>query len=68
MKQTTSHGNKFICTPNVPFYLDYDEGGKSLKSLYAFNPQPDKLTDARRHSCWVCRAICGRSGCRRATA
>lgn len=48
MKQTTSHGNKFICTPNVPFYLDYDEGGKSLKSLYAFNPQPDKLTDAEK--------------------
>ena len=48
MKQTTSHGNKFICTPNVPFYLDYDEGGKSLINLYAFNPQPDNLTTAEK--------------------
>lgn len=48
MKQTTSHGNKFICTPNSPFYLDCDEDSKTMGNIYRFNPQPDYLTEKEK--------------------
>ena len=37
-KQTTSHGNRLICTPNAQFYLDYQEDANSIANIYAFDP------------------------------
>ena len=43
-KETTSHGNNLICTPNGEFYLDYDEDGKSIGKIYNFNTELDGLS------------------------
>ncbi len=37
-KQTTSHGNALICTPNSEFYIDYQEDKNSILKIYAFDP------------------------------
>lgn len=37
-KQTTSHGNRLICTPNGQFYLDYQEDKNSVPNIYNFDP------------------------------
>ncbi len=37
-KQTTSHGNALICTPNSEFYIDYQEDKNSIPKIYAFDP------------------------------
>lgn len=37
-KETVSHGNCLICTPNSQFYLDYQEDSKSIPAIYAFDP------------------------------
>ena len=37
-KQTTGHGNPLICTPNEPFYLDYEEQAATIPNLYKYDP------------------------------
>ena len=48
MKKTTSHGNNIILTPNSPFYLDYDEGKKTLAEIYDYDAQPTNLNAAEQ--------------------
>ena len=37
-KQTTSHGNALICSPNSEFYIDYQEDRNSIPAIYRFDP------------------------------
>ena len=47
-KQTTSHGNRLICTPNVEFYIDYEEDQNSIPKIYAFDPLGGGLTETEK--------------------
>ena len=46
-KQTVSHGNQLIHTPNSLFYLDNEEDRNSIPSIYAFDPVKD-MTEAEQ--------------------
>ena len=48
LEDGTRNGNHVICTPNAPFYLDYEEDPKTLGEIYHFNPTPATLTEQQR--------------------
>lgn len=58
-KQTTSHGNALICTPNSEFYIDYQEDKNSIPAIYRFdpykglNPQEQKLVLGVQANLWT---------------
>lgn len=47
-KQATSHGNRFICTPNTQFYFDYTEDHNALGKIFDFDPLGGGLTEAEK--------------------
>lgn len=48
-KQTTSHGNGLICSPNTQCYLDYQEDAKSISNIVAWNPIQGLTQEEQNH-------------------